>query len=106
MLIWEPNERGDLVLKTKKMCAEPGCDVQLGPRTYSGVCRDHMHGPNCKCEMCGGVRPETRVRELQRTAQRKNTGAPDMRLRESKVDPVTLVTLAPIPAFLTKPVTT
>jgi len=33
-------------------CAHRGCIHQLARDNTSGVCRDHMHGPACRCLIC------------------------------------------------------
>jgi hypothetical protein len=37
-------------------CAHPGCIHALHPGNVSGVCRDHMHGPACRCAVCTAPR--------------------------------------------------
>lgn len=39
-------------------CLYPGCGRQLAARSYSGVCRTHMHSTWCRCVRCGGEAPE------------------------------------------------
>jgi hypothetical protein len=37
-------------------CAHPGCIAPLYAGNVSGVCRDHMHGPSCRCMTCRAPR--------------------------------------------------
>lgn len=33
-------------------CLAPGCPQVMGPRSASGTCRAHNHGPWCACQVC------------------------------------------------------
>lgn len=37
-------------------CAHPGCMAALHATNISGVCRDHIHGPACRCATCRAPR--------------------------------------------------
>lgn len=63
-------------------CAHPGCLVALHAANISGVCRDHMHGPACRCATCRAPRkangrrrwPKYRVRSRAEIAGRADDG--------------------------------
>lgn len=57
-------------------CAHPGCLRALHAGNSSGVCRDHMHGPACRCVVCTAPRKAKARRAGRRLRARPVTGPP------------------------------
>lgn len=51
-------------------CAHPGCLAALCATNTCGVCRDHIHGPACRCSACRRPRRVNRDRKTVRTVQK------------------------------------
>lgn len=52
------------------ICAHPGCNRGIDPRSLSGVCRQHNHGPGCRCAKCK-LKPERSEPALPPLAARR-----------------------------------
>ena len=35
-----------------KICAAHGCETKLKNKNVSGMCKEHVHGPRCRCLKC------------------------------------------------------
>ena len=43
-------------------CHYPGCEHPISTNSKTGMCRDHVHKPGCRCKQCQGLIVRYRIK--------------------------------------------